>query len=60
MAAYAIPGSFTSNPNSAVPSTLAGVSSRACGLPMSRKSAAGLSFTSFGTGSFAAASASSP
>ncbi len=42
IAAYSIPGSFTSMPNSALPSTLPGVSSRACGLPIKPKICSGL------------------
>ena len=44
----------------ALPSTLAGVSRRRCGLPIIVNCAAGLSGTSFGTGSLEAASATSP
>ena len=58
--AYSIPGNFTSTPNCALPSTFPGVSSRGSDLPIKRKSAFGLSLTSFGTGNRTAASASSP
>ena len=55
-----MPGSLTSMPNSAVPLIFAAVSSRLTGLPTYRESRCSLSFTSVGTGSLAAASASSP
>ena len=60
IAAYSMPGSVTSSPNTALPSTLPGVSSRGMRGPDQLKSALGLSATSFGTLSFAAAWASSP
>ena len=59
-AAYKRPGSFTSMPNSALPSTLPAESSLACGVPMIRKLSLGLSCTSFGTGNRAAAAATDP
>jgi hypothetical protein len=59
-AAYSIPGSLTSNPNSALPSTLPGESVRARDFPMIRKSLLDFNCTSLGNGSFAAESASSP
>jgi len=55
-----MPGRFTSMPNSALPLTLALLSRRFVGLPISVKFFASLSATSLGIGSFAAASASSP
>jgi len=58
--AISMSGRFTSMPNSAAPLTLALLSRRRVGLPISVKSFASLSLTSFGIGSFAAASASSP
>ena len=62
MATVAIfmPGSLVSMPNTAVPLTLAGVSSRLAGVPMSLKSFGSLSATFSGTGSPAAFAASSP
>ncbi|MEJ0047500.1 MAG: hypothetical protein WDN04_16320 [Rhodospirillales bacterium] len=58
--AYSMPGSLTSIPNPAVPFTFHGVSRRLVALPMIFQSPGSLSFTSFGTGCFAAASASLP
>ncbi len=59
-AAYSIPGNLTSRPNWALPSILAGVSVRGRGVPMILNWLLGFNFTSLGTGSCAAASASSP
>ena len=59
-AAYSMPGSFTSMPNSAVPFTLLGVSKRVTGLPTILNAAGSFSFGAFGGSSFEAASASSP
>ncbi len=55
-----MPGTFTSMPYTAVPLTLPATSSRLAGVPMMRKVLGSLSLTLVGTGSFAAASASSP
>src|SRR2546427_5508224 len=58
--ATSIPGILTSMPNSALPSTLLGVSSRVIRVPTSRKSLGSLSGASVGTGSAAAGVASVP
>ena len=55
-----IPGILTSMPNRAEPSTLAGVSRRFAGVPMSLKSLGSLRATLPGTGSVAAMSTSAP
>ena len=55
-----MPGIIASMPNTALPFTLSGVSMRLAGVPISVKSFGSLSATFSGTGSFAAASASSP
>ena len=59
--ANSIPGSTTSMPNCALPSTLPRVSSRFCGVPSSLKSRRAFSGTgAAGSGSLAAASISAP
>src|SRR6266700_704005 len=58
--ATSMPGTFTSMPNTALPSTLAGVSSRGTRVPSRRKSFASLRGGSFGTGSCAAVVTSLP
>ena len=55
-----MPGTFTSMPNTALPSVLPGVSSRATRVPSRRKSLGSLSGTSLGTGREAARAASAP
>src|SRR5439155_373266 len=59
-AANFMPGSRTSMPNCAVPSTLSGVSSRFTDVPISLKSFGSLSVTSRGTGRRAARSTRAP
>jgi hypothetical protein len=59
-AAYSMLGSFTSMPKMALPSTFDGVSLRFCAWPMMVNSPGDFRGTSLGTGSFAAASATSP
>jgi hypothetical protein len=59
-AATFMPGSRTSQPNGAEPSTLAGVSSRFAGVPISVKSFGSLSVTPPGTGRRAAAATRAP
>ena len=56
----AMPSTLTSMPNTAVPSTLDGVSSRRGEVPIRVNFAGSFSGTSTGIGSFAAASASAP
>ena len=58
--AMSMPGTFTSMPNTALPSTLAGVSSRGRRVPSRRKSLGSLRGGSFRTGSVAAFAASLP
>jgi len=58
--ATSMPGTFTSMPNTALPSTLAGVSSRGTRVPSRRKSFGSLRGGSFGTGSCAAFATSLP
>ena len=58
--AYFMPGTRASRPNRALPFTLSRVSSRFIDLPIRRKSFGSFSATPLGTGSFAAASESSP
>src|SRR5437762_10646889 len=58
--AISIPGTLTSIPNTALPSTFTGVSSRGVRVPSRRKSFGSLSGTSVGTGSLAARAASLP
>ena len=58
--ATSIPGTFTSIPKTALPSTLLGVSSRGTRLPIRWKSFGSLSGTSLGTASLAARVASFP
>src|SRR2546427_587247 len=60
MDAISIPGTLTSMPNCALPSTLPGVSRRLTRVPTSRKSLGSLSGTSVGTGRDAARAASVP
>ena len=55
-----MPGTRKSMPNSAVPLVLEGVSRRGIGLPINLYCDGSLSFGSFGTGSLAARSTSSP
>src|SRR5881397_1217102 len=59
-AANFMPGSRTSMPNCAVPSTLSGVSSRFAGVPISLKSLGSLRATALGTGRSAARSTRAP
>ena len=59
-AAYSMPGSLTSMPNSALPSTFDGVSRRFTGLPITLNAPGAFSCGDFGGCSFEAASASSP
>ena len=56
----AMPGTLTSMPNTAVPSTFDGVSSRRGEVPIRVNCAWSFSGTSTGIGSLAAASASAP
>src|SRR5436853_574470 len=58
--AISISGTVTSIPNTALPSTLAGVSSRGARVPSRRKSLGSLSGASLGTGTWAARAASLP
>ena len=60
MTAVSSPGTLTSMPNPALPSTLAGVSMRVRPLPRIRKSFGSLRLGCCGTGSFEAAATSSP
>ena len=55
-----MPGTFTSIPNSVMPATLAGESTRRSGFPMSVNAAGSLSATLAGIGSAPAAFASAP
>src|SRR5690349_14791702 len=58
--ATSIPGTFTSMPKTALPSTLAGVSSRGTRVPSRRKPFGSLRGGSLGTGSVAALATSEP
>ena len=60
MAAFSMSGSCTSMANTCLPDSLSTVSSRFTRLPMMVHFAGVFSFTSVGTGSFAASAATSP